>query len=340
VLLLAPSLAAACYSSGAETADARDATGGDNAATDTVPDAGPDASCTMPQYRRLAPQQIQRFEVLPGVLEPVSHEAGRVGRVVRMVAHIETTGAACGEYAGYQLALDPVTRVARVTITVWWLEDALAGPCAPAMAPTQVVVPLTGLTPGTWTVMDGSVGPTGDPVTMTFEVAACADVCSCTGAPENRPPGADCTLDCQCEAGLSCIGYAGLAGTFQTCERSCSDDRDCPPPERCLDTDDGPSRVCVRWPMDCTPGEPCPVGETCACGDVGCACAAATPAEGRTCCRDADCPEGNVCIGEAGSTACGVPCRRDFSCAADSLGEYTACLAAPFAGGTCAPPWE
>jgi hypothetical protein len=302
--LLAFLLVAGCYSSGTETGDGRDDAGGDDAAADT----GPDAACTTPEHWRLEQQEIVRFEEL----DPAPHE---VGRVTRVVAYVETSGAECGEVAGYQVAVDAVSLLATVTISVWWMEDALAGPCAPAAEPTRVVVRLPGLGAGTWTVMDGSAGPAGDPVTMTVEVAACDALCSCPVPYEGRPQGADCTLDCQCQEGFSCIGFWGIGGTpLWTCQRSCSDDRDCLAQERCMDWDDGPSRVCELMPTGCAPGSACPVGETCSCEPLGCFCSVAVAVEGAACCRNEDCPAGNVCIGGAGGAGCGVPCRHDFNC--------------------------
>jgi len=282
-------------------------------------------TCTQPQRWELAQTGILRFELL----DPAPYE---VGRVTRVLAYVETSGEDCAEYAGHEVAVDPATRLAHVAISLWRKVDALAGPCAPAAEPTRVVVNLRSLTAGTWTVMDGSAGATGDPVTATVEVAPCDATCSCPDRPGDRGQGVDCTLDCQCREGLVCLGYLGLDGTLErTCQPSCSDDRDCRTDERCVDHDDGPSRTCELMPMGCNPATPCPAGQQCPCAGSFCFCRAAQAVEGPACCRNEDCPEGNVCIGGPEGASCGVPCRHDFNCA----GELDLCQVPPDTPGTC-----
>jgi hypothetical protein len=309
---LAAVFATGCYSSATDGADGRDGTG--------------DGACSTPARWVLAETEILRFE-------PVDPPPNEVGRVVRLYALISTTGAECSEYAGYDVSVDPTTAMARVTVSVWRKVDALAGPCAPTMEPTRVVVKLTSLTAGTWTVMDGSVGATGDPVTTTVEVAPCDGTCSCSGVPADRGEGQDCTLDCQCRDDLLCVGYLGLGGDLlRTCEPSCSDDRDCRAALQCMDFDDGPSRTCRRMPFICR--WDCPAGLACRCGATGCYCEVAAAVESVPCCRNEDCPEGNVCIGASDPGVlgmCRVPCRHDFNC----TGELPRCQVPPDMPSTC-----
>jgi hypothetical protein len=335
VVVCAATPAAACYSSGAVEGDARtedrgDASGdverddmvGDGADREEAAseDAAFDAAgCLAPQHWTRRALEIQR-------LEDASDGAVTPGQAARVAAWVNLGPPGCSELGRVRAWKNVVDRVATVLVEGWINEDALAGACPPS-EPMPVYVVLDQLTSGTWTVLDGSVGPTGDPVTMTLDVARCDVDCGCLGGPVLLPEGSECRWDCECDFGLECIGYRTVAGvTARACHRTCNSVADCPPFSTCSSRDDGPTAICAADVHDvCGPEPVCPPGWSCDCrpldGPCGCVPEEAT-GDGGSCCRDEDCGEGLDClqtVEDAGSF-CGVRCAGDRGCASGSCG--------------------
>jgi hypothetical protein len=319
----AVALLSACYSS-ANTGDddaaadgrdvsgdvARDESGGEDAAPHDVPVDM--AACTAPQHWRRVTLPIER-------LEDASDGAVVDGQPVRVAAWVDLGPPGCLELGRISVATDATTRVAAVLVEGWTNEDALAGACPPA-EPTMVFAVLPDLTPGTWTIQDGSAGPAGDPVTMTREVIGCGVGCGCPGPAPALGVGEACTWDCECDPLLNCVGYYTRAGTTaRACYATCNTDADCRPWEVCSTWDDGPTAVCqLRVERACDPVVGCDPGFLCDCGDgegILCVCDPVMPVDGGVCCRGEDCAPGQECLQLGGeSSVCGVRCVSLFDC--------------------------
>ncbi len=240
---------------------------------------------------------------------------GRVlaGQTARVRAWVALPPAECLTLGRTRAIVDERERVVLVSVE-WYENPAVPGPCSPAMA-TARMVPVRGLTAGTWTVRAH-----GSAATLTLTVDACTSGCACRD-PLDSPAGTPCALDCECAPGLDCIMGAGH-GAGRTCERSCGDDDDCPPGDVCTDMDPGPQRVCRTARTDeCASAADCGPGESCEClaCDRPSFCAPAMRPWGGDCCDSDDCDPGQRCVeywGEAGLPlrACLVPCRGDVSC--------------------------
>jgi hypothetical protein len=325
----AVALLSACYSSGnadddGSSGDARDLSGDtsrdDTSGGDVVPeDASVDmAACTAPQHWLHGTLEIQR-------LEDASDGTIVDGQTARVLAWVNAGPPGCLELGRVSVRADPTAMVATILVESWTNEDALAGACPPS-EPMAVYVALGDLTAGTWTVMDGSAGPTGDPVTMTKEVVGCGVGCGCPDPSPYLGVGAECTWDCECDSLLACIGYYTIAGaTARACYATCNSDADCRSWEECVSWDDGPTAVCQARTADaCDPlAADCAPGFRCDCGDgegILCVCEPAMPADGGVCCRGEDCTPGQDCVqtGE-GDSFCAVRCVGSFDCPMDSF---------------------
>lgn len=310
----------ACYTSGSSSDDDGTTDGVREDAGEVVPDdAAPDettvdtAACTTPQYwlRRTLP--IERLE--DGSDGPVT-----AGQTARVLAWVDLGPPGCLELGRVTVEDDPATRVATVLVEGWTNEDALAGMCPPA-EPTMVFAALRSPTAGTWTVIDGSAGPAGDPVAMTLEVLPCDAGCGCLTPGPAVPQGGECTWDCECMPGMDCIGYYTMAGeTARACHQTCNGDQDCRRYYACTSWDDGPAAICeLPTESRCDPAVGCAPGFECRCGDgegIPCSCVAAMPVDGGPCCRDEDCVAGQDCIRTeaSGPSRCAVRCNGYFGC--------------------------
>jgi hypothetical protein len=147
--------------------------------------------------------------------------------------------------------------------------------------------------------------------------------------PGTRRTGEACDTDCDCVAGLSCVGYSG-EGTGRACFAICETGLDCAVGQlACGSVVDGPAFVCV--PRTSCDSQPCPAGFSCVRGETD-ACLDQRDAMSLAPCRcDLDCPDGLRCLETFGaSTGCAVPCVTGRDCPA----SYFICTSMGF----CRPP--
>jgi hypothetical protein len=141
--------------------------------------------------------------------------------------------------------------------------------------------------------------------------------------------GGGCMTDCECAAGLSCIGYFGFVGESWSCLRACVDFQDCEAAETCpFMVADGPPLVCLGGGDQCQPGQvECPAGFGCVVGDPANLCLdQRTAPTGAPCACDAQCPPGHLCDSNQGGLAtCEIPCDRDAECPAPGGTAYLVC---------------
>jgi hypothetical protein len=131
--------------------------------------------------------------------------------------------------------------------------------------------------------------------------------------------GADCLLDCQCEATLAAARCVPAGDLFQTgvCFVSCSEDADCTDGVPvCNDT--VALGVCLGSAGSCSiGGTDCPFGQSCQ--SVGASHACRTPliqhSPGGSCVCDEDCAAGALCVsGGDAPGACVFPCATTADC--------------------------
>ena len=275
------------------------------AADDAASDAAP---CTAPQYWN------RTLLTIDGVAEAFDGPVTE-GQSARVVVTADVGPPGCLEPGRVLVWENWDTRTVTVTVEGWINVDALAGACPPAEPATFYAV-LTVLWAGTWLVQAGTSS-------MTLEVLPCGGECACPGPPENRPAWSDCTLDCQCEGGLACLGYFDIAGRQRrACLRSCNDPVECPWGGTCASVDDGPLSVCGASSEDsCAVSTDCPAGWACeeAPGGSPLRCVPRMALWGRECCRSDDCVAGQDCVvwtdivgGQ--NYQCLVRCASEFAC--------------------------
>ena len=136
--------------------------------------------------------------------------------------------------------------------------------------------------------------------------------------PGTSPEGSACATDCDCAAGLACVGfYAGVTGApTWTCLRPCNDLLDCGGSGACRDFVEGPARVCGTGDQ-CASDTECPAGFHCIAGNDHSFCLDERPfITGQACsCEGIACPTGQRCVGGAtGGTTCEIPGRREVEC--------------------------
>lgn len=279
-------------------------------------DGGGDAgTCDEPWTWRLEQRMVAGAELLPGT-PPRMGVAERIAVRVWLDSSCEVlgrvdlvpmeVGACCADFW---------------TVSAWaWTADG----CEPMDGPSATwIVTIGGRDQANEQVVIGA-SPISEALLLEYTRESYTGpdppyrLCRPETPPGPQPEGAACATDCQCAAGLSCVGYyAGVTGApTWTCVRPCNDVIDCGADGTCRDFVEGPARVCDRGDQ-CTFNEDCPPGFRCTPGSDHLFCLDDRPfITGQDCACDGACDTGQRCVGGPGGTACEILCLRDADCPA------------------------
>jgi hypothetical protein len=205
------------------------------------------------------------------------------------------------------------------SVTAWvWTTDG----CEQTDGPNATwIVTIPGRAQGNPQVVIDTGDPANDWLLLDYTRAPCSGptFCQCNPStpPGSKGEGAACSTDCECQAGLSCIGFnAGVTGApTWWCQRPCNDLLDCGADGDCRDYVEGPARVCDRGDQ-CTYDVDCPAGFSCAAGVDHLFCLDERAfVTGQDCACSGSCPTGQRCVGAAdGRATCEIACQRDLDC--------------------------
>lgn len=228
-----------------------------------------------------------------------------------MRVQVDYTVGGCDTLAQPIVTFPPATTNAVITARVWRRVGAICSEDARLVHRIVTFVPPAGRTAVRATPGGGSV-----PIAM---VAAPTRACDTSLSA--------CEMDCDCAAGLVCLGGTGLGGAFSQCARPCEVDRDCVG-GRCVSLDDGLDGICDDGAAECDGARPCPTGFTCESG----ACAPSfvlNSTSRRECECDDDCDPGLSCVRPADLAD---PQRCEARCISGVAGSTAWCQGAHVCG--------
>jgi hypothetical protein len=293
------------------------ATADDAAVDDGGVDARPDAEggCSTPVHWELQSRTITEISNL-GIVP------AHLGAAHRLRAQVQLLSS-CEFLARVDVAISPGGATDFVVLAAWaWVQTGVD--CLPValLAPWNVTIPGRGQDNPNVLVTDGH--SPGGGVRLTYErEPACFDlpecVCGAGDPPGTATYGSECTTDCSCAEGLSCIGNDGMAGESWNCLRPCNDFLDCAEGESCpFPAPDAIPWVCESYGDQCSDAEPCPDGFTCRRDTMDapnrCMDERGAPTVAPCAC-DADCLTGERCtIGVRATPTCEIPCGRNVEC--------------------------
>jgi len=276
-----------------------------------LPDAN--VQCQGDQWS-LTQVPIQSVEVLTG--QNTRWGAISEGIAIRLHTTVEVGG--CDQLAAVTWAQSNNTIDLYATVWTYQGQDL----CPEALIVVSTYQAFSNLSPGAWTIEDGS-----NMTTMgQFRVRPCrnGEDCYCQvwdGIPGEE--GASCRYDCQCSYPLQCVVDGMLDPMVGgTCLRTCSTDSGCNPPRGCnLDEQNEPVGVCSIDGHACTNDSDCRPGFSCKpLGDQPntswCQPTMETDALDQACHDDCDCPAGYSCAmtHARGGKTCQIKCRGELDC--------------------------
>jgi hypothetical protein len=272
----------------------------------------PDATCSFESHWELWPRTIDSVTLVDGI--------SRVGMTDRYVVGVQLLSG-CEVLAGVGMSVlsGDATDSVELSANAWVPTGVDCPPVAPIV---ERVVAVPGRSQGNLRVVVTDMNSPGGGLRLTYDREPCSGIPECMCGPGTPPgphgPWDDCTTDCSCIEGLSCIGYFGIAGPLHNCAPICSDFRDCALGDSCLPPiPDGAPYVCSRSGDICDDDDGCPDGFACVhtppssyCEDTR------TTAIGRPCDCDAMCPPGQLCIdtGVYSYPRCEIPCLSNAWC--------------------------
>jgi len=272
----------------------------------------PPPDCVNTYYWELQPRMITNVTLLNSTVP-------RVGVTDRLVVEVQLLSAC--EFLG---AVDVTINPGDATDFVSLLASAWAPvglDCPPSAPLVTWIVNVPGREQGNFRVVVTDESSPGGGLRLEYGRETCSGHpdCQCYYA---TPPGpgaewSDCITDCSCGAGLSCIGYFGVAGPLWSCVRPCNDFLDCRTTEECLPPiPDGAPFVCSHPADTCETSEDCPEGFECMATELAWYCAdrrALTISSPCNC--DEQCPAGQRCVlSYRDVPTCEVPCLRTADC--------------------------
>ncbi|MBW2261434.1 MAG: hypothetical protein JRG91_05610 [Deltaproteobacteria bacterium] len=316
LLVLAGLLLPGCGSSrgleGDASADASDPSTDDLLLLDHPEDPGveSDAGCDPEVHWTLQERTIHSVTLVDGI--------ARVGVTQRYVVEVELRSG-CEVLAGIDVTTISGGATDQVGLAAFaWVPVGID--CTPVAPIVERIVSIPGRDQGNLHVVVVDDHSPGGGLRLTYDRDPCSGVPDCMCYPDT-PAGdggewAECMTDCSCAAGLSCIGYFGLAGPMWNCVRICSDFMDCNPGETCLPPIlDGAPYVCSREGDLCEDDVDCPAGFTCTHTSLASFCEdARTEPTGLPCACDDQCPAGHICIDPGDGPVCEIPCLSDTWC--------------------------
>jgi hypothetical protein len=323
VLLALLALLAACDGRGLGPNDDQNTNQAQPDGSVILPDGAPDpdggGSCESGRSTLLRSAEITSITLLQDAL---SEE----GQTVRVLAGLSL--GACEQLAAVRFQVEETSE--QITLhALRWIDVGVGLDCTGDLAWFQEIVELRGLHAGAWTVRDGSGGSNGG--VATFTVSPCAEDFDCFCEPGSQPAPlprfSECRYDCDCEAGLRCVGVWGFDMLHWQCGQTCAVDSDCFGWDQCMFAADGPYGLCEAKspiPEDCTELA-CDEGLVCVSQEgLGAWCQPEfevwRTGDGCTC--DENCPAGLHCLdpGTGEMAICGAPCLGDLDCP-----EYAVC---------------
>lgn len=200
-----------------------------------------------------------------------------------------------------------------------WVPQGMS--CPPSAPIVTWVVSVEGRVQGNMRVVVTDENSPGGGLRLEYDREYCSGHPDCQ-CQYDTPPGmgeewSNCTTDCSCASGLSCIGYHGVGGPLWSCVRLCNGFLDCETGEECLPPiPDGAPYIC-SWGDDlCDTDEDCPAGFACATGEHGSFCLDRREHPIILPCEcDEQCPTGHHCVmAYRDYPVCEVTCLRDADC--------------------------
>ncbi len=279
---------------------------------DPAADTAVDGYCPAQVHWKVETRTIEHVTLADGT--------ARLGTTQRLAVGVRMRSG-CESLAGVRV--DPVSGGATDFVNLLasaWVPVGLD--CTPDAPIVERIVSLPGRGQGNLRVVVMDDSTLGGAIRLTYDREECPVTgCYC---PLEAPPGtatswADCTTDCSCAQGLSCVGYHGIGGPLYSCVRACSDDMDCMEGfGRCNPLVlDGAPWVCSGRASTCEELEPCPPGFDCVWSlEFGALCRdSRSAATGVICECDDDCPAGHMCVESASpEPICEIPCMSADHC--------------------------
>lgn len=211
------------------------------------------------------------------MMDTPPYDTARSARVA-----VTTELGACDTRAMPEVAIDPESLTATITLPVWrQVEGECGGTGGEITRPVVMQLPDI----GTWTI----TAEGAEPLAVKVDPGPGGQ---CGNA------GEECRRDCDCDAGEVCLRGSGIGGPFTACAIACELDRDCGGQGICVDVADGLDRVCRPGDECNQEGNPaCPGGYSCDVDADNCTPDFALGQEARRPCDcDADCTEPLRCV--------------------------------------------
>ena len=305
------------------------------------PDAGADADADVVDDGGTACESAWHWELEPWAIESVElwHEPSRLGTTDRLRVLVRAPSSNCYRLGRLQVVVSPGDATDFVTLSAFVWRKVGPVVCHDEELAVYRNVELEGRQHGNLRVVVVDGHSPGGGLRLEYGREPCSGVPDCACYP-GTPAGtgtewSDCRTDCSCAAGLSCLGFWGLAGPLWNCSRGCNDVLDCEPLEQCLPpVPDGSPWVCTFGDQcndDWLP--PCPFGFECVSDATDapnrCVDRRSAPSV-RPCTCDLDCATGELClIGLRDTPHCEIPCRQSEDCPEDWLVCGTASICVP-----------